>query len=75
MKDWEKRHEEMKRKVGMAPYGSAQYWRNAAKVLSVHAGPGMRSETRAKLEALARSDDPETRAIARAALSGISYDD
>jgi hypothetical protein len=73
MKDWEWRHEEAKRRLGPPPYGTVEYWRNAAKVLSVHAGPGMRPETRAKLEALARSDDPETRAIARNALRGICY--
>ncbi len=70
MKDWERRHEEMKRRVGMAPYGTTQYWRNAAKVLSTHAGTGrMRPTTRAKLRALANSPDPETRYAARAALS------
>ena len=73
MKEWEKRHNAAKGAVGMAPYGSAQYWRNAAKVLSVHAGPGMRLKTRAKLEALARSSDPETRRIAQRALAGSSY--
>jgi hypothetical protein len=73
MKQWEKRHNGVKRAVGMAPYGTAQYWRNAAKVLSVHAGPGMRAETRAKLRALARSSDPETSRIARRALAGHSY--
>jgi len=75
MKEWEIRHEAAKRAVGMAPYGSVQYWRNAAKVISVHAGPGMRPETRAKLEALAQSSDPETRCIARRALAGHSYFD
>jgi hypothetical protein len=73
MKEWERRHDEAKEAVGMAAYGTDEYWRNAAKVLSVHAGPGMRSETRAKLEALAGSSDPETRRIARRALAGSSY--
>jgi len=73
MKEWEKRHNAAKGAVGMALYGTAQYWRNAAKVLSVHASPGMRPETRAKLEALARSSDPETRRIAQRALAGYSY--
>ena len=73
MKDWEKRHNAAKEAVGMAPYGTEEYWRGAAKVLSVHAGPGMRPETRAKLEALARSGDPETRRIAQQALAGHSY--
>jgi hypothetical protein len=73
MKDWERKHAEAKRAVGMAPRGSTQYWRNAAKVLSVHAGPGMRPETRAKLRALAQSSDPETRRIARRALAGRSH--
>jgi hypothetical protein len=69
MKNWQKRHNDMKKAVGMAPYGTKAYWRNAAKVLSVHAGQGMRSETRAKLTALADSDDPITRHTAREALS------
>jgi len=73
MKDWERRHNEAKETVGMAPYGTPQYWRNAAIVLSTHAGSGMRPETRAKLEALARSGDPETRRIAQQALAGHSY--
>ncbi len=73
MKDWERRHNEAKEIVGMAPYGTTRYWRNAAIVLSTHAGPGMRSETRAKLQALASSSDPETRRIAQQALAGCSY--
>lgn len=73
MTEWKERHEEAKRRVGDAPYGSRQYWRNAAKVLSVHAGSRMKPETRAKLEALAQSDDPATSRIARAALEGICY--
>jgi hypothetical protein len=73
MKEWEKRHNAAKRAVGMARRGTVQYSRNAAKVLSVHASPGMRPETRAKLEALTRSSDPETRRIARRALAGHSY--
>jgi hypothetical protein len=66
--DWRTRHESMKKRVGMAPHGTTQYWRNAAKVLSVHSGPGMKPETRAKLECLAQSSDPETKATALAAL-------
>jgi hypothetical protein len=73
MKDWEMRHNAAEAAVGRAPYGTDQYWRNAAKVLSVHAGPGMRPETRAKLQALARSSDTETRRIAQRALAGHSY--
>ena len=73
MKGWEERHNAAKAAVGMAPYGTDRYWRNAAKVLSVHTGPGMRPETRAKLKALARCGDPETRRIAQAALAGRSY--
>lgn len=67
----------MKDRVGMEPHGTTGYWRNAAKVLSQYATPGsntLRADTRAKLEALSRSSDPETRAIARAALSGQRYD-
>jgi hypothetical protein len=70
MKDWEERHERAKRTVGMAPYGTEEYWRNAAIVLSQHAGTGMRADTKYKLECLARSSDPETRRIAREALYG-----
>ncbi|MDZ7411910.1 MAG: hypothetical protein ONB15_00075 [candidate division KSB1 bacterium] len=73
MTDWKERHDEAKNRVGEAPYGSREYWRNAAKVLSVHAGPGMKPETRAKLEALAQSEDPATSLIARAALEGVCY--
>ncbi len=73
MKDWEERHNKVKEKVGMAPYGTREYWRNAAIVLSQHAGPGMRAETKHKLECLARSSDPETRRIAQSALDGMRY--
>lgn len=71
MKDWERRHEEAKRRVRNAPSGTPEYLINAAIILSQHAGPGMRAETRAKLEALARSDVPEARRIVRDALCGI----
>ncbi len=66
----ERRVEEMKQRVGNAPYGTTQYWKNAANVLSVNAGSGemMDSRTRAKLSALADSDDQVTRRIARDAL-------
>lgn len=57
-----------KEKVGMAPYGTIEYQRNAAEVLSCYAGHGLAPETRAKLEALAQSDDPETKRIAENAL-------
>jgi hypothetical protein len=73
MEDWQERHNAAKAAVGMAPYGTQEYWRRAAKVLSVHAGPGMRPETRAKLQALAGSSDPETRRIAQQALAGRSF--
>lgn len=74
MEDCEERHERAKRQVGMAPYGTREYWRNAAKVLSQHAGPGMRADTRDKLESLVKnSDDPETRRIAQNALNGTRY--
>jgi len=68
MKTWEERHNAKKEEVGMAEPGSVEYDRNAAEVLAVHAGPGMRPETRAKLEALADSDDPEARRVAARAL-------
>jgi hypothetical protein len=74
MKYWEERHEEAKRRLDPSPpFGTVEFWRNAAKVLSVLAGPGVRPETRAKLEALARSNDAETRGIARNALRGVCY--
>jgi hypothetical protein len=73
MKDWEVRHNEAKKKVGMPPYGTTQYWKNAAKVLSQHAVLGMKAETRYKLECLTRSSDPETRRIAQDALNGKRY--
>lgn len=69
--------ERMKDRVGMEPHGTTGYWRNAAKVLSQYATPGsntLRADTRAKLEALSHSSDPETRAIARNALNGQRYD-
>ena len=75
MSDWEERHNAAKAAVGPAQPGTVEYLRGAAKVLSVHAGPGMRAETRAKLEALARCSDPEARSIARLALAGHSYFD
>lgn len=67
----------MKDRVGMADYGTTEYWRKAAQVLSQYATPGsntLRADTRAKLEALSRSSDPETRAIARNALNGQRYE-
>ncbi len=70
--NWRMREAAMKAKVGQARLGTTQYSRNAAQVLSVHAGPGMRPETRAKLEALSESGDPETRAIASRALGRSS---
>lgn len=42
--------------------------KGAAENLSRHVGPGMRGETRRKLEALANGDDPEAREIAIRAL-------
>ncbi len=75
MKDWEKRHNAAKDAVGMAPPGTRAHLLGAVKVLSVHAGSGMRPETRSKLEALARSGDPEIRSIAQQALAGHSYFD
>ncbi len=66
--DWRKRHETAKERVGMADYGTVEYYRNAAQVLATHAGPDMRPETRGKLQDLARSSDPDTRSIAQRAL-------
>ncbi|MDI6721202.1 MAG: hypothetical protein QMD85_02335 [Candidatus Aenigmarchaeota archaeon] len=71
--NWEDRHERAKRMVGEASSGSTEYYRNAAIVLSQHAGPGMRYETREKLIDLSNSSDPETRRIARDALHGTRY--
>jgi len=71
------RFEAMKRKLGQAPYGTGEYWLNAAKILSQWADSDgeMRADTRAKLVALSRSSDPETRAIAQRALLGYPYED
>jgi len=71
---WQERHEHAKAVVGNAPFGTPQYEKNAAKVLSQHAGSGMRAETREKLEHLVQSSDPETRRIAQNALRGVRYD-
>jgi len=73
--DWRSRHETKKAEVGMASYGTVEYWRNAAKVLATHAGPGMRPETRWKLKSLAESDDPITRIIAKNALLGSNMEE
>ena len=73
MKDWQIRHERAKRLVGVAPSGTPEYYRNAAIVLSQHAGTEMGEVTRGKLEDLAMSSDPETRKIAQRALKGIPY--
>lgn len=67
------KHEAAKEYVGMANHGTSDYNRNAAVVLSQHAGSGMRSDTRAKLESLANSSDAATRDIARNALRGKNY--
>jgi len=71
------RFEAMKGKLGQSPYGTEEYWLNAAKILSQWAGPDgeMRADTQAKLVALSRSSDPETRAIAQRALRGYPYED
>jgi hypothetical protein len=69
----EEQAEKAKRILGMARPGTRRYGRNAAIVLSQYAGD-MGSETRAKLKALARSRDAETRRIARQALAGDAYD-
>ena len=77
MGDEEKeRFERMKRITGMAPRGSAEYFRNAARILSQFATQQpMRPDTRAKLSDLAQSADAETRRIAIRALSSHPYDE
>lgn len=70
---WQERVGLAKSLVGNAKYGSPKYDRNAAIILSQHAGPRMRTETRTKLEQLTQSSDLETRRIAENALSGIRY--
>ena len=58
--------ERRKAEVGMAPYGSAEYRRNAAYILGAYAkGTDTRADTKAKLEALANDPDPVTRHIAQ----------
>jgi hypothetical protein len=42
MSDWRTDHDAMKAHVGMAPYGSVQYFRNAARVLATHRPYGRR---------------------------------
>ena len=42
--------ERRKKEVGTAPYGTPQYWRNAAYVLSAYTCPN--ATTRAKLKSL-----------------------
>ena len=69
----QERHERAKRAVGMAPYGTKQYWINAAIVLSQHAGPGMKAETKDKLQSLVIYSCPEAKEIARDALNGKRY--
>lgn len=66
------RAERAKRIVGQASYGTDEYWRKAAIVLSQFAGD-MNSETRAKLQSLAQSGDEFTRNTAREALAGSRY--
>ena len=51
-----------KRMRGMAAYGTARYWRNAASILS-HCPD--RPDTRTKMGALSQSRDPQTRAVAQ----------
>jgi len=68
----EQQVEQWKRCLGMAAYGSREYWRNAAIILSQYAGT-TRPDTVAKLQALAGSSDEETRTIARRAQAGYSY--
>lgn len=54
-----------KKKVGMAPEGSSQYFQNAAYVLGANPDhPG----ARAKLQALASSSDAKVRAAAERSL-------
>lgn len=67
------RAERAKRIVGQSPYGTIEYWRKAAIVLSQFAGD-MNSETRSKLQSLAQSDDEVTRDIAIGGLGGSPYE-
>jgi len=66
--DWEERHREAKEQVGMAIPGTPEYERNAAIVLSVHAGQGMRQETRQKHKYLARRQNSPASLISQQAL-------
>jgi hypothetical protein len=60
--------ERRKGEVDMAAYGSVDYRRNAAYILSAYCqGPSTRADTKAKIDALANDPDPITRAMARAA--------
>ncbi len=70
--NWKKDVSKAKEYVGSAKYGTTQYNRNAAIVLSQHAG-GMKGATKSKLESLASSGDSQTRRIARNALNGKKY--
>jgi len=74
MKDWERRHNEARAAIGMAPYGP-DYWRGCCLPRHVQVDPALRAQARAKLEALARSGDSETREIAQEALDHYACSD
>ena len=75
MKDWEKCHDEARAAAGLARPGADRRRLCTFKPLSAYAGLRMRPETRAKLEALARSGDPEASMIVQRALAGHSDSD
>ncbi len=71
MKDWEKLGILAKKAAGMAPFNAHYRGCGGPMILSTYAGSRMRPETRAKLEALARSGDSEMRRLARQALAAV----
>ncbi len=71
MKDWEKLDILAKKALGMAPFNDYHRGCSGPMILSTYAGRGLRPETRAKLEALARSGDPEMRKLSQETLATI----
>ncbi len=71
MKDWEKCNILAKKALGMARFNDYCRGCSGPMILSTHAGSRMRPETRAKLEALARSGDPEMRKLSQETLATI----
>ncbi len=72
MKDWEKCHAEARAAAGLVRPGADRRQLCTFKPLSAYAGLRMRPETRAKLEALARSGDPGARRLVQPVLAGHS---